>query len=299
MITYKSIFITGASSYIGKMIANNLKNRFKLVLLINRRKIPIPGVKTEIVKGGLASVVKHSDIIQNTDLILHLAGITHSNSEDEYLEVNLEGTRNLLNACKKDQPIIYLSTICSTEEGGGYSRSKYFAEQTIIESGLPYNIVRPSEVYGSKSREGIDLLLYLAIHRNLLIDFKWSPKVNYSPISIEELAHFMTEMILLGEVKNQIYTICNNKVYTIHDIQIALEKALGKKLFRVPVPIAFLKILCKFGIPVPFKRDQLDRLIMEKSYDNNLANNDFSFDPISFVEYLEQKGQYKCSPSNC
>jgi len=299
LITYKSIFITGASSYIGKMIANNLKNRFKLVLLINRRKISIPGVKTEIVKGGLANVEKHSDIIQNTDLVLHLAGITHSNSEDEYLEVNLEGTRNLLNVCRKDQPIIYLSTICSTKEGGGYSRSKYFAEQTIIESGLPYNIIRPSEVYGSKSREGIDLLLYLAIRHHLLIDFKWSPEVTYSPISIEELVHFMTEMILLGEVKNQIYTICNNKVYTIHDIQIALEKALGKKLFRVPVPIAFLKILCKFGIPVPFKRDQLDRLIMEKSYDNSQANNDFSFDPISFLDYLEQKGQYKCSPSNC
>ena len=268
MTTYKSIFITGASSYIGKMIANNLKNRFKLVLLINRRKISIPGVKTEIIKGGLSSVEKHSDIIQNTDLILHLAGITHSNSEDEYLEVNLEGTRNLLNACRKDQPIIYLSTICSTKEGGGYSRSKYFAEQTIIESGHPYNIVRPSEVYGSKSKEGIDLLLYLAIHRNLLIDFKWSPNVNYSPISIEELVQFMTEMILLGEVKNQIYTICNNKVYTIHDIQIALEKALGKKLFRVPIPIAFLKILCKFGVPVPFKRDQLDRLIdiIKKNY---------------------------------
>ena len=106
-------------------------------------------------------------------------------------------------------------------------------------------------------------------------------------------------MVLLGEVKNQIYTICNNNVYTIHDIQVALEKALGKKLFRIPVPIAFLKILCKFGVPVPFKRDQLDRLIMEKSYDNSLANNDFSFDPISFVEYLEQKVQYKRSPSNC
>tara|TARA_B100001123_G_scaffold236347_1_gene265026 strand:- start:69 stop:968 length:900 start_codon:yes stop_codon:yes gene_type:complete len=299
MITNKSIFITGASSYIGKIIANNLKNRFKLVLLINRRNISIPGVKTEIVKGGLENVEKHSDIIQNTDLILHLAGITHSNSENEYLEVNLEGTRNLLNVCRKDQPIIYLSTICSNKEGGGYSRSKYFAEQTIIESGHPYNIVRPSEVYGSKSREGIDLLLYLAIHRKLLIDFKWSPNVNYSPISIEELTHFMTEMVLLGEVKNQIYTICNNRVYTIQDIQIALEKALGKKLFRIPVPIAFLKILCKFGVPVPFKRDQLDRLIMEKSYDNSQANNDFSFDPISFLDYLEQKGQYKLSPSNC
>ena len=299
MITNKSIFITGASSYIGKIIANNLKNSFKLVLLINRKNISIPGVKTEIVKGGLENVEKHSDIIQNTDLILHLAGITHSNSENEYLEVNLEGTRNLLNVCRKDQPIIYLSTICSTKEGGGYSRSKFFAEKTIIESGHPYNIVRPSEVYGSKSREGIDLLLYLAIHRKLLIDFKWSPNVNYSPISIEELTHFMTEMVLLGEVKNQIYTICNNNVYTIYDIQVVLEKALGKKLFRIPVPIAFLKILCKFGVPVPFKRDQLDRLIMEKSYDNSQANNDFSFDPISFLDYLEKKYQYKNSPSNC
>ena len=72
MIPLKSIFITGASSYIGQMIANNLKNEFKLVFLINRRTISIPGVKAEIVKGGLDNVEKHSDIVQNTDLIVHL-----------------------------------------------------------------------------------------------------------------------------------------------------------------------------------------------------------------------------------
>jgi UDP-glucose 4-epimerase len=293
MIPLKSIFITGASSYIGQMIANNLKNEFKLVFLINRRTISIPGVKAEIVKGGLDNVAKHSDIVQNTDLIVHLAGLTHANSEEEYLEVNLEGTRKLLNVCRKDQPIIYLSTICSTKEGGGYSRSKFFAEQTIIESGLPYNIIRASEVYGSKSREGIDLLLYLAIRHHLLIDFKWSPEVTYSPISIEELAFFITDIIQFGEFKNQTYTICNNESYTLKDIQIAIEKALGKKLFRLPVSIAVLKILCQFRLPVPFKRDQLDRLIMEKTFDNSLASNDFSFEPVSFLEYLEQKGSFK------
>ena len=99
---------------------------------------------------------------------------------------------------------------------------------------------------------GEQLIETIQTHLNLNTEdaknkaIKWSPNVNYSPISIEELAQIMTEMVLLGEVKNQIYTICNNKVYTIHDIQIALEKALGKKLFRVPIPIAFLKILCKF-----------------------------------------------------
>jgi len=56
----------------------------------------------------------------------------------------------------------------------------------------------------------------LAIRHHLLIDFKWSPEVTYSPISIEELAFFITDIIQFGEVKNQTYTICNNESYTLN-----------------------------------------------------------------------------------
>jgi hypothetical protein len=40
------------------------------------------------------------------------------------------------------------------------------------------------------------------------------------------------------------------------------------------------------GLPLPFKRDQIDRLVLPKTYNNALARRDYDFQPRSFLDYL-------------
>ena len=286
----KTVFITGGSSRIGQAIADKLKGNFQLLFLIHHKKaVSVPDARVEMLTGGLSAVLQYMSRIQAADVILHLAGLTHADTEAVYLATNLEGTRQLLSACQKDQRFIYLSTRCAGEEGGAYGYSKLLAERAIQESCLPYTIIRPAEVYGSKASEGIDALLNLARRFRVLMDFRWRPEITYSPISIEEVASFVANAVCNPLRESKVYTLCNDDSYTAQAILVSLRKGLGRPILRFPVPIQGLQILQTLHLPLPFKPDQLARLVMPKANDNSLAKQDYSFSPVSFLDYLETR----------
>jgi hypothetical protein len=49
-----------------------------------------------------------------------------------------------------------------------------------------------------------------------------------------------------------------------------------------------LRLAKAVGLPMPFKRDQIDRLVLPKTYDNAQAHRDYGFQPRSFLDYLTE-----------
>src|SRR5919106_2078954 len=114
-------------------------------------------------------------------MVIHFAGVTHASDEQQYRKVNLEGTVRLAEAARANgcRRFVYISTRCATRGSGAYGESKLAAEQALQkldwESLL---IIRPAEIYGGGSNEGIDRMLATARkwrvvpalfgHRNLL-----------------------------------------------------------------------------------------------------------------------------------
>ena len=237
-------------------------------------------------RGGLERIACHRQDVRDCDLVLHLAGTTHESMISSYYRVNHHGTQKLLQACRPDQPVVYMSTRCIGKEGGAYSHSKQLAEQVIHASNCPYAIIRPSEVYGTESGEGIDALLRIASKTRLLADFRWDPPVTYSPISVRELANFTAKLVRNFRSGQDIYTICNSETYTAADIQHALTDRLRERIFRVPVPVKGLMLLKKVRFPLPFESDQLSRLVMAKSADNCCARDHYGFAPVPFTEAI-------------
>jgi nucleoside-diphosphate-sugar epimerase len=283
-----TILITGGSSQIGRSVVRHLGASYRYVFLLHARPAPIAGPDVGVLPGGLAALPTHADAVRSADVVLHMAGLSHSRREDAYAEVNEQGTRALLAVGRTDQPIVYVSTRCAAPEAGGYGRSKYAAEQAIVASGRPYVIIRPAEVYGANAAEGIEALTAFAARRRLLVDFRWRRPVEYSPVSSEELGAFIANVVRGPLSGGRAYTICNDRSYTARDIQDALQRGLGKRIFRMPVSVGMLKALLRMRVPLPFAPDQLDRLIMAKSADNSAARRDYGFAPGSFLDYLER-----------
>ena len=284
-----SVLVTGGSSRIGQSVVADLGSSHQFIFLLNRGPAPVTGPHVRTLTGGLAAAASHADVIQSADVVLHMAGVSHATSAEAYVAVNEQGTEALLKACRRNQPVIYLSTRCAGPAGGAYGQSKYRAEQAVVASGCPYVIIRPAEVYGTHSGEGIDALIDLALRRGVLLDFRWRPAIRYSPVSCDELGRFIAGVIssdLSHAAKT--YTVCNNRSYTARDIQAAMERGLGRRIVRLPVPIGMLKALASLRIPLPFARDQIDRLIMVKPDDNGAARQDHSFSPRCFLEYVRR-----------
>ena len=283
-------FVTGGSSTLGHHVLRNLASRVCVLATVHRRNVEIPAAEMELLHGGLEEAVRHPAPLQRAQVILHMAAVTHSENPSEYFRVNTELTKQLLSACNPQQHFVYVSTICAHPDGGAYGRSKWLAEEAIRNSGLTYTIIRPAEIYASKSGEGIDALLELARKIHILPDFRWRGSITYAPISVEEAAQFIAKVTMEHRSTNETYTVCAERPCSALEMAEALRSSVHP-LFVVPVPIIILRAANALRLPVPFKRDQIDRLPPAKTYDISPARRDYNFRPFSFVDYLARGGK--------
>jgi len=283
----ETAFVTGGSSQLGQHVLRNLMSRMRILAVVHRRKIDVPGADIELLHGGLEETVRNPTTLQRAQVVLHIAAVTHSDDPSEYFRVNAELTKQLVSICSPSQHFVYVSTVCAHPDGGAYGKSKWLAEETVRSSGRDYTIIRPAEIYGSKGDEGIDALIALARKVHILPDFRHGGSIEYAPISAQEAACFIAEATVYRRYTGQTYTLCADHSCVAPEMARALRNSV-RPLFVVPVPIMMLRLAKAVGLPMPFKRDQIDRLVLPKTYDNALARRDYGFQPRSFLDYLTE-----------
>ena len=283
----ETVFVTGGSSTLGQRVLRRLTSHFHVLAVVHRHNVEIPDAEIELLRGGLEEAVRDPQPLQRAQVVLHMAAVTHTDDPAEYFHVNTELTKQLMSACNASQHFIYVSTICAHPDGGAYGRSKWLAEEAIRGSGLNYTIIRPSEIYGSKDAEGIDALIAVARKVHILPDFRCGGSIKYAPISTQEAADFIAEAAIYRRETGQTYTLCADRLYTAPEMARALRSSV-RPLFVIPVPITMLRAAKALRLPMPFKRDQIDRLVLPKTYDSTLARRDYDFQAQSFIDYLTE-----------
>jgi nucleoside-diphosphate-sugar epimerase len=158
-------FLTGASGFLGHAVCEELRSRGHSVVALVRR----PGSEPEAaqpVAGDLSDADGLRRIVAEAraDWVIHMAAeIATQRDTDKIEEVNVSGTRRLLEACAAaGRPrFVFVSTVVTGDAAGAvldesaalpvqtaYGRSKQEGERLVRESGLPSVIIRPSHVYG-------------------------------------------------------------------------------------------------------------------------------------------------------
>ena len=145
----KSIFLTGASGFVGENLISNLKGRF----LINK-------------------CVKREEIKIYEEFVVHLAGKAHNlkflGNLDEYYQVNTGLTQNVFDAFLDSDAKVFItfSSVKAVADGvigelteeafanpvTHYGKSKLLAEQYILSKEIPKGkrvyILRPCMIHG-------------------------------------------------------------------------------------------------------------------------------------------------------
>ena len=158
--------VTGASGFIGGRLCRALLADGWDVTALVRRPGSEPAGTTGVAgdlgrSEGLAEAVASAA----PDVVFHLAAeIATARDEARLREVNVEGTRRLVEACTALTPgprLVFASTVVTGDAHGAvltedeplpvttpYGRSKQDGERIVFESGLPAAVIRPSHVYG-------------------------------------------------------------------------------------------------------------------------------------------------------
>lgn len=225
-----AILITGGTGFVGSALADFFK------------------------KNGQESVLLRADIADKKEVlnfkygkpietIVHLAGVISSKNNDVFKRVNVDGTRNIAELGKKLQVkrIIFISSLrVLSSFSDPYINSKREAEKIVVDSGLPYVILRPSIIYGPDDDKNIAFLLRLIKILPVvpIFDFRMQP------IFVDDIVLAIARCLCLSA--SRVMDLAGTEIVSYRDI-IGLLEAKGYKIRSVDAPRLFAALLKIFS----------------------------------------------------
>jgi len=236
------IFLTGASGFVGRHLAEKLIDSGHTVtaavrLSSNTSRIP---AGCGVVSMDLSSPESISPNLTGTEVIFHVAGAVKARSGEEFDTVNAGLTAALVHAAESACPeALFVLTSSQAAAGPGengprssYGRSKLLAEQVV--TGFPRHIiVRSPAALGSDDRE--TRAFYRWARRGITVTLG-SSSVKFCVISISDLVHFMADLVDKPAAEGLILQPSHPGLVTWKQIHKALEKAANRRILRIPVP---------------------------------------------------------------
>jgi nucleoside-diphosphate-sugar epimerase len=227
-------------------------------------------------------------VCTDIDQVLHLAAVTHSNRSARYEEVNALGTRNLIAEARRAgvQRFTLVSTRAISPAGGAYSRSKIRAEEIVRGSGLPWNILRPAEVYGTeggpqgKAGEGISALIERCRQgRWVPVAGDGSPRL--APVYLDDVIDGLCRAVT-APGHGGVYMLAGPEEMTYLELVRRLAAYFHTRPRPLGVPAGLLALAARALALLPLDKpplygDQVARLFSPKSHDTESAFRAFGF----------------------
>lgn len=260
--------VTGASSplAVGVLKQLLLNSDWELWCGRHRKEIPIVDPRLHVIDLDLETGLSESP---HFDLVIHFAGVTHASDEQQYWKINLEGTVRLAEAVGRNgcRRFVYISTRCATRGSGAYGESKLAAEQELQkldwESLL---IIRPAEIYGADSNEGIDRMLATGRTWRVVPALFGNATLLFAPMHVDDFTTLAAELIQQHDKGLRIETMCGPEDLSGIDLAMRISKYYRAVplLMWWPAVALGLKALHKIGVTI-IKPDQLTRLTSKKT----------------------------------
>jgi len=252
-----SLFVTGAGGYLGRrVLALADQAHDGRIVCLSRSGQPVPNA-SETIGGDLLDGESYASALKTCETVLHLAAATGKNPPAEYFRVNREGTRILLEQCRKAgvKRILHVSTIAVKFphiEHYYYAQSKLQAEALVRESGLEYCIVRPTMIFGKGAPvlEGLSRLAGAPV-----VPLFGGGRAIVQPVFVDDLAKGLLSLLRASRFDGQTIDSGGPDVMTMKDLLVEIRQTVyGKPARLLPIPVgplsAVLAILEKFMLPL-------------------------------------------------
>ena len=242
------IIITGGSGFIARNLIEYFSNKKNFsVIVLDKTKLPkknqIQGIK--YLKINILNKNNLIKAIHPNSIVYHFAAIADIDDANknhlDAINVNINGTVNLLEACKKKKvkKIIFASSIYAlSEQGGFYSTTKLSSEMLISRYSqkfdLKFTILRFGSLYGrySDKNNTISNFIHQAIKHRKIIRFSDGKEIrNY--INVIDAIKLCYEF-RKKKYNNKYYNLVGKKKYTVKEVIKIISKItpLKKIIFK-------------------------------------------------------------------
>ncbi len=202
------IGVTGAGGFIGHHVVRELVTageRVRALVRTPRGANALAGLDCELATGDISDATSVAAALAGCDAVVHLVAIIHGRPGD--FERVIAGGANVVVAAAREagvRRIVHMSALGvgeQTKDTVPYYRAKWEAERTVIQSGLPYAILRPSFVFGT---DGGALPQFVRIARLAPLTPVVGPGTQrLQPIWVDDLARAVRLALVGGEGLDQ------------------------------------------------------------------------------------------------
>lgn len=255
--------ITGASGFVGSTLVEELNRRGWEVSALMRKtssRSNLGSAKITPVEGDLRNAESMAEAVQGVDVIFHVAGVVAARSREDFFASNSLGTRNIVEAAKKNpslKRLVYVSSLAAAGPSSAarpgeeldeckpvsfYGESKLGGEKEVLaaKDEVPVTIIRPPAVYGPRDK-GV-FTFFQMIHRGLLplLGMENPDPRRYSFVHVADLVQGIA---LAGEAvdlpSGEIFYISGDGQYSWEEAMRLMASAMGKKPMplRLPIPV--------------------------------------------------------------
>lgn len=288
------ILITGASGFVASHLIPRLqKDGLRLRCLVTNQaegaRIKAPGAELAI--GNVTDVDSLRAALDGVDTVIHLVAIIRENKRATFREVNVIGTKNMVNAAREAgvKRFIHMGILgASADPRYTYLHSKWLGMEAVKNSGLDYSILQPSVMFG----EGAGFIASLVRSVNMvpfIVPIAGDGKSRLQPIWVGDVVSCILKMVA-GEKSGQSCPVGGPEIMTYENMLNQLLRAMGKKKFKIKVPrplmLPAVAVMDKLLSNPPISMAEFRSMEIENTTDPDSVENQFGFKPMPLRDGL-------------
>lgn len=253
------IAVVGGTGFLGRHVVATLLQRGHPVLVL-ARKPPSGGLPP----GALfrrADVTEEVPDLEGAEALVYLPGIIRG-SREAFYRTHVLGVENTLRAMRAHgvRRLVHISALGARRGTGSlYFETKALAEEKVEGSGLDWTILRPSLVFGEGDGFFCGVLKPLARLPLPFMPLVGDGRYPFRPVYVGDVALAVARSLeeeFLGRLD-----LVGPKEYTLKELYLLVQKALGVRKPLLPIPIPLLRLLAHLPF-APVSRDQLTMLLL-------------------------------------
>lgn len=280
--------VTGATGFIGSHVVDALLARGFEVRALIRASSNLRWVKDTAAHLVVADIYDPDSLrplVENADLVFHVAGVVKARTDEEYHRGNVTATESMLSATRRFAPHVrrFVQVSSGTASGPAasldrpvreddpchpltrYGISKRKGEETVMaERDVPWTIVRPPAMYGPRDTEVLLVFQTLAKGLNAMIGF------DDKRVSLSHCDDLVRGLLLAAESDRaigEIYHISSERFYSWPEVGAVVGRALGRSVHALRIPHAVVYSLAAVSELIGRIQGKAVTLNLEKARD--------------------------------
>ena len=235
--------------------------------------------KCEPVHGDISDKIAIGDTLAGTEAAIYNIGIIRQFPRNgiTYEDLQFDGARNCMDQCKElgIDRFILMSANGVRPDGTGYQKTKWLAEQYLMNTDLKWTIFRPSLIFGDPrgsnrpefctqlKKDLIRPPIPAPLFHDGIVPVD-AGRFSMSPIHVKDVASIFVGSLASEDTASKIFELGGPHTLGWKEIIKTVAKGSGKNKWTIPAPAIFIRSIAalfdRFSW-FPITRDQLTMLM--------------------------------------